>query len=73
MSVKIRENLCPNLTQEKSAERMVACTRCGRWHLDAEKVLGKKLSCTDVKQYWSKIREEHLKVKGHPARISTDD
>jgi hypothetical protein len=52
---------------------MIACTRCGRWHLDAEKVLDKRLSCSEVKQYWSKIREEHLQLKGHPARISTDD
>jgi hypothetical protein len=52
---------------------MVACTRCGRYHLDAEKILDRKMSCTDVKQYWSKIREEHLQSTGHPARISTDD
>jgi hypothetical protein len=52
---------------------MIACTRCGRWHLDAEEVLGKRMSCTDVKKYWSKIREEHLQLNGHPAQISTDD
>jgi hypothetical protein len=52
---------------------MEACTRCGRWHADAEKVLGRRLSCSDVKRYWSKIREEHLQSTGHPARITTDD
>jgi len=52
---------------------MIACTRCGRWHSDAEEVMGKKLSCTDVKQYWSKIRGAHLRLKGHMPMISTDD
>ena len=52
---------------------MVACTRCGRWHADAEKNIGRRLSCSEVKQYWSNIREAHLQSTGHPARITTDD
>jgi len=52
---------------------MIACTRCGRWHLDAEKIEGKRMSCTDIKRYWTKIREDHLRLKGHPAQITTDD
>jgi hypothetical protein len=52
---------------------MIGCTRCGRWHLDAEKFAGKSLSCTDVKQYWGKIREEHFQSEGHLPRIITDD
>jgi methylamine methyltransferase corrinoid protein reductive activase len=52
---------------------MKACTRCGRWHEDAEKSLGRRLSCSEVKQYWAKIREAHLQSTGHPARITTDD
>jgi hypothetical protein len=52
---------------------MIACTRCGRWHSDAEKVQGKRLSCTEVKRFWAKIREEHLRLKGHRAQITTDE
>jgi hypothetical protein len=52
---------------------MIACTRCGRWHLDPEKVKGKRLSCTDVRRYWSKIRAEHMRLKGHAAQITTDE
>ncbi|MFZ0612979.1 MAG: hypothetical protein WAM73_12125 [Desulfobacterales bacterium] len=52
---------------------MIACTRCGRWHLDAEKIEGRRLSCTDVKRFWSHIRQEHLRLTGHVARITTDE
>lgn len=52
---------------------MIACTRCGRWHGDAEEALGRRLSCTEVKQYWSRIKAEHKKQYGHLAQITTDD
>lgn len=51
---------------------MIACTRCGRWHLDAEKAAGKRLSCTEVKQYWEGIRQEHQRQTRHRPRISVD-
>jgi len=52
---------------------MLACTRCGHWHNDAERVLDKDLSCTEVKQFWSKIRGEHKELYGHPANMTTDN
>lgn len=52
---------------------MIACSRCGHWHTDPEETVGKKLSCTEVKQYWSKIRNEHMIRYGHVARITTDE
>jgi hypothetical protein len=52
---------------------MIACSRCGRWHLDPEKVDGKRLSCTEVKRYWAKVRKEHLRLTGHAAQITTDE
>lgn len=53
--------------------KMIACTRCGRWHTDAEEVLGRRLSCTEVKQYWSRIRKEHVTLYQHVAQITTED
>ncbi|MCF8144529.1 MAG: hypothetical protein K9N21_11480 [Deltaproteobacteria bacterium] len=52
---------------------MIACTRCGQWHTDAEKALGRRLSCTEVKAYWAGIRREHIRLYGHRAQITTDD
>lgn len=48
---------------------MKACTRCGVWHTDAEKYLGRYLSCTEVKQYWSDLKRRHLEEAGHLAVI----
>ena len=52
---------------------MIACTRCGRWHGDAEEALEKSLSCTEVKQYWARIRNKHKRLYGHLPQITTDD
>jgi hypothetical protein len=52
---------------------MIGCTRCGRWHADAEKKKGRKLSCTDVKQYWTEVRDKHQRSTGHTAQITTDE
>jgi hypothetical protein len=52
---------------------MLACTRCGRWHVDAERELDRDLSCSEVKQYWSRIKSEHKELYGHSAKITTDD
>ena len=52
---------------------MLACTRCGRRHVDAEKSMGTQLSCTEVKQYWIQIRREHEKTYGHFAQVMTDE
>jgi len=51
---------------------MLSCTRCGRWHSDAEKDLGKRLSCSEVKHYWAGIRNVHYDLYGHYPQISTD-
>ena len=52
---------------------MIGCTRCGRWHKDAEKAAEKNLSCTEVKQFWGRIREEHFQSKGHLPQINVDE
>ena len=52
---------------------MIACTRCGRWHTDAERVLDKDLSCTEVKQYWSRVRNQHQELFGHMAQLTMDE
>lgn len=52
---------------------MIACTRCGHWHTDAERASNRTLSCTEVKQYWSRIRTEHNALYGHLAQIGTDE
>lgn len=52
---------------------MIACTRCGHWHTDAERSLEKSLSCTEVKQYWSRLKNEHNELYGHLAQITTDE
>ena len=51
---------------------MLGCTKCGRWHSDAEDDLGRRLSCTEVKQYWTGIRKEHYDLYDHYPQISTD-
>lgn len=48
---------------------MRACTRCGEWHLEAEKNEGRYLSCTEVKEYWGKVRARHREKTGHVAQI----
>lgn len=52
---------------------MIACTRCGEWHTNAEKALNRHLSCTEVKQYWAKIRNDHRERYGHIAQFATDE
>ncbi len=52
---------------------MIGCTRCGRWHSDAEKFAGRSLSCTEVKRYWGNVREEHFRLEGHIPQITVDD
>lgn len=52
---------------------MIACTRCGRWHSDAEAVTGKRLTCTEVKQYWAGRRTRHQHRYGHIPQITTDE
>lgn len=51
---------------------MIACTRCGHWHTDAERSVGKELSCTEVKRYWSRLKNEHNELYGHLAQITTN-
>jgi DNA-directed RNA polymerase subunit RPC12/RpoP len=51
---------------------MIACTRCGHWHIDAEKALGRSLSCTEVKRYWIRLKEAHKEKYGHIAQITVD-
>jgi len=52
---------------------MIACTRCGRLHTDVEAFLGKRLSCTEIKQFWAQIKKEHKAKYGHYAQIIRDD
>ena len=52
---------------------MIACTRCGRLHTDVEAFLGERLSCTQVKQFWSRLKNEHKEQYGHLAQITRDD
>jgi hypothetical protein len=52
---------------------MIACTRCGRWHGDAERASGKNLSCTEVKHFRSRVRNEHKQLYRHLPQITTDD
>ena len=49
---------------------MIGCTRCGRWHDDAETAEGRKLTCTEVKLYWTERRVLHQKRYGHIARAT---
>jgi hypothetical protein len=51
---------------------MLACTRCGYWHSNAERALGRNLSCTEVKKFWSRVKEAHRNRYGHPAMITMD-
>jgi len=51
---------------------MLACTRCGRLHTDAEKAAGKRLSCTEAKQCWAKWKADHQKNFGHYPALSFD-
>ncbi len=48
---------------------MKACSRCGTWHTTAEEGSGRYMSCTEVKQYWSKMRQMHSQETGHLAMI----
>jgi hypothetical protein len=52
---------------------MVACTRCGHWHTDAEDTMGKNLSCTEVRQFWARVRNEHHERYGHLPQITAND
>ena len=52
---------------------MLACTKCGHWHTDAETASGKFLSCTEVKQFWGRLKAEHRELYGHTPQISTDE
>ena len=52
---------------------MIACTRCGNWHEDAEAAEGKRLTCTEVKQYWTQLKRAHEDRYGHYPRITTDE
>ena len=66
--------LCTRITQShrESIDTMLGCTKCGRWHSDAENDLGRRLSCTEVKQYWAGIRKKHYDLYDHYPQISTD-
>ena len=59
--------------RKRRVGKTVACTRCGYLHTDAEETRGRRLSCTEVKQYWRSVRNDHKKLYGHLARIGTDD
>jgi hypothetical protein len=48
---------------------MQACTRCGNWHKDAEKHVGRYLSCAKVKTYWSELKRRHRQETGHLAML----
>jgi hypothetical protein len=48
---------------------MIACTRCGHWHTDAERASSRNLSCSEVKQFWFRIKDEHNALYGHPAQV----
>lgn len=52
---------------------MIGCTRCGNWHKDAETAEGRRLSCTEVKQYWAKLKNQHYQRYGHYPSISRND
>jgi len=52
---------------------LLACTKCGHWHTNAEAAMGRSLSCTEVKQFWGKIKAEHRELYGHPAQINVDE
>jgi hypothetical protein len=52
---------------------MLACTKCGHWHTDAEHAMGRSLSCTEVKRFWVKVKEEHRDRYGHTAQIAFTD
>ena len=50
----------------------LACTRCGEWHLSAERTLGRNLSCTEVKRFWNRIKNQHQDTYDHAAHIVMD-
>ena len=52
---------------------MVSCTRCGHWHTDAEKATGGRMTCTEVKQFWSRVKNQHLERYGHLAQLAADE
>lgn len=49
-----------------------ACSRCGAWHTDAEKLAGQRLSCTEVKQFWGRLKAAHERLFGHRPVVSQD-
>jgi hypothetical protein len=44
---------------------MIGCTRCGDWHKDAETAEGQKMSCTEVKEHWARLKKLHYQRYGH--------
>ena len=52
---------------------MIGCTRCGRWHLDAEAAEGRRLTCTEVREYWADLRAVHRGRYGHYPKIARGD
>jgi len=52
---------------------MIACTKCGRLHADVEAFLGERLSCTQINQFWSRIKNEHKEKYGHLPHITMDE
>lgn len=51
---------------------MIGCIRCGRWHTDAETAVGKRLSCTQVREFWARIKQSHHMRYGHRAQLTRD-
>ena len=56
-----------------ASKEMIACSRCGHGDTDAEKSIGKRLSCTEVRGYWAQIRRDHVDIYGHVAHLMKDD
>jgi uncharacterized CHY-type Zn-finger protein len=52
---------------------LLACTRCGHWHTSAETALERPLSCTEVKQFWGRLKAEHRELYEHAAQITLND
>ncbi|GAB4269351.1 MAG: hypothetical protein Kow0092_23350 [Deferrisomatales bacterium] len=51
---------------------MKACTKCPEKHSGAEEALQRRLSCTEVRQYWAGVRRAHRERYGHWAEIVFD-
>ncbi len=67
------ETQCLASLRGEHIKHTTACTRCGRWHIDAEKAVGGRLSCSEVQAYWVSIKQQHAEETGHPARIVVDE